>query len=92
MMMMMMMMMMIMPRRAMLVVLTRRISVLTKLNTFQHQSKGDLELTVKCVEAMNAKSDPSEEDTTLCIFRISGSRVKLVRPCALVTRSSEELG
>ena len=88
-----MMMTMMMPRRAMLVlVLTRGISVLTKLNTFQHRSKGDLELTVKCVEAMNAKSDPSEEDTTLCIFRISGSRVKIVRPCALVTRSSEELG
>ena len=24
--------------------------------------QGDLELTQKCVEAMNAKSDPSEED------------------------------
>ena len=29
------------------------------------QRQGDLELTMKCVEAMNAKSDPSEEDFRL---------------------------
>ena len=28
-------------------------------------SKGDLELLEKCVEAMNAKSDPSEEENRL---------------------------